>query len=158
MNAPVLILASVVVEPNPVCNHPASVRQAFKAVPMRALLFQCADHLLLHAVRLRGVRRDELLLKAVAFHQRAVAAAGKYTKPLSLHSRKRCGTRPRQPRRLISACSSADLVVLDLPAPQLEGAAVDHKRQVAPAILSGPDEVQVIQGQGVDIKDSQPLQ
>jgi hypothetical protein len=77
---------------------------------------------------------------------------------LSLHSRKRCGTRPRQPRRLISACSSADLVVLDLPAPQLEGAAVDHKRQVAPAILSGPDEVQVIQGQGVDIKDSQPLQ
>ena len=68
----------MIVEPDPVCNHPASVRQAFKAVPVRALLFQRADHPLHHPVLLRRVRRDELLLQTVAFHQRGVAATGKH--------------------------------------------------------------------------------
>ncbi len=68
----------MVVEPDTVGNHPADVRQTFKAVSMRALLFQCTNHPLHHAVLLRRVRRDELLLQTVAFHQRGVAAAGKY--------------------------------------------------------------------------------
>lgn len=73
-----LLRASVVVGIYPVCNHPAGVRQAFKAVPVRTLVFQGADHALHHAVMLRRVRRDELLLQTIAFHQRGVAAAGEH--------------------------------------------------------------------------------
>src|SRR3546814_2153911 len=50
----------------------------FKAVPVRALLFQGPDDPLHHAVLLRTVRRDELLLQAIAAHQTGVVAAGKH--------------------------------------------------------------------------------
>jgi len=49
-----------------------------------------------------GCMACELLLQPVAFDQRGIAAAGIH-KPLSLHSRKHCGTCPWQLKRLISA-------------------------------------------------------
>lgn len=70
--------APVVVEPDLVCNHQVDVRQAFKAVPVRTLLFQRADQPLHHSVLLRRVSFDEFLLQSVGLHQRAVAAADEY--------------------------------------------------------------------------------
>ena len=66
----------MIIEADPVCNDPASVRQAFKAVPVRALLFQRADYPRCHAGLLRSVWRDELLLQVVAFRQRGFVLGG----------------------------------------------------------------------------------
>lgn len=51
---------------------------ALEAVAMNALPFQRPDHALDHAVLLRAVRGDELLLQPVAFDQCRVAAAGEH--------------------------------------------------------------------------------
>ena len=67
----------MVVPTDPVRNHSAGVLQGFKPVAMNALVLERADHALNHAILLRAVRRDELLLQAVAFDQGRVAAAGK---------------------------------------------------------------------------------
>jgi len=66
----------VVVELDPVADHTTGVLQGFEAVPVDALLLQRANHPLHEAVLLRGVGRDELLLQAIAFDQRRVAATG----------------------------------------------------------------------------------
>ena len=68
--------ASVVVEADPVADGSRRVLDAVEALAMDALFFQCPDHTLDHAILLRAMRRDELLLQAVASDQRGVAAAG----------------------------------------------------------------------------------
>src|SRR3546814_2887686 len=73
-----LVRTPVVVELDPVTDHPHCMLLGFKAVPVRALLFQGPDDPLHHAVLLRTVRRDELLLQAIAAHQTGVVAAGKH--------------------------------------------------------------------------------
>ncbi len=67
----------IVVEHNPVTNHPARMLQGFEAVAMNTLLLECPDHSFNHAVLFRAVRRDELLLQAITTDQRRIAAAGK---------------------------------------------------------------------------------
>lgn len=62
----------VVVKAYPVADHAAGMLQGFEAMAMRALLFQCADDSLNHAVLLWAVRRDELLVQPIAAHQRGV--------------------------------------------------------------------------------------
>lgn len=68
--------ASVVVDADPVTDGAGRVLDAVEALAMDALLFQCPDHALHHAILLRAMRRYELLLQAVASDQRGVAAAG----------------------------------------------------------------------------------
>ena len=63
----------MVIEPDPVCNDSAGVRQAFKPMEMNALFFQRPDHPFQHAVLFRCLRCDELLLPSVALHQGFVA-------------------------------------------------------------------------------------
>lgn len=58
--------AAVVVEANPVTDDACGVLDAFEAMPVSALLFQRPDHALDHAILLRAVRGDELLLQAIA--------------------------------------------------------------------------------------------
>lgn len=68
--------ALVVVPTDPACNHAAGVLQGFEPVVVDALVFERSDHTLDHAVLLRAVRGDELLLQTIASDQRRVAAAG----------------------------------------------------------------------------------
>jgi hypothetical protein len=68
--------AWVVLKANPVADGSRRVLNAIEALAMDALLFQCLDHAFDHAVLLRAVWRDELLLQAVAPGQGGVAAAG----------------------------------------------------------------------------------
>ena len=69
--------AAAVIEINPVANDAAGVLLGFEAVAVRALLLECSDDALDHAVLLRAVRGDELLLQAVAADQAREVAAGK---------------------------------------------------------------------------------
>ena len=66
----------VVVKLNPVADHAAGVLQSLETMPVRALFLQSSDYPFHHAILLRTVRRDELLLKAIATHQGREAAAG----------------------------------------------------------------------------------
>jgi hypothetical protein len=68
----------VVVELDPVGDDPTFVLQAFDAVPMRALFLESPDHTLDHAVLLRTVRSDELLLQAVAAHRTRISPTGEH--------------------------------------------------------------------------------
>lgn len=68
----------MVVKADPVCNHVAGVLQGLEAVAVYALVLERSDHALDHAVSLRAVRGDELLLQAVAFDQCRIAAAGEH--------------------------------------------------------------------------------
>jgi len=52
--------------------------KTFKAVPMHTLFLQGADYTLHHAVLLRAVRCDELLLQAIAPDQSRVSPAGEH--------------------------------------------------------------------------------
>lgn len=56
----------MVVQADPVCDHAAGVLQGFEPVAMHALVFERSDHALDHAVLLRAVGNDELLLQAMA--------------------------------------------------------------------------------------------
>ncbi len=58
------------VELNPVCNHTADMLQDFEAVTVYALLLERSNHALDHAVLLRAMRRNELLVQSVTAHQR----------------------------------------------------------------------------------------
>ena len=53
--------AAIVVEDDPVADGARRVLDAVEAVAMNALLFQCPDHALDHAVLLRAARGKELL-------------------------------------------------------------------------------------------------
>lgn len=66
--------ALVVVEADPVPDGARGVLDAVEALAVDALLLQRPDNALDHAVLLRAVRRDELLLQPVAADQRRIAA------------------------------------------------------------------------------------
>lgn len=66
----------MVVEADPVTDGAGCMLDAVEALAMDALLFQRPDDTLDHAVLLRAVWRDELLLQAVAPDEGGVAAAG----------------------------------------------------------------------------------
>ena len=65
--------AAVVLEADPVADGACRVLDAVETLALDALLFQCPDDAFDHAVLLRAVWRDELLLQAVAADQRGVA-------------------------------------------------------------------------------------
>lgn len=71
-----LVRAPVVVELDPVVDHPTGVLVAFKAMTAGVLLLQRPDDLLDHAVLLWAVRRDEFLAQAAASHQAGVHSIG----------------------------------------------------------------------------------
>ena len=62
--------AAGVVEADPVTDGAGRVLDAVEALAVDALLLQRADHALDHAVLLRAVWRDELLLQPIAADQR----------------------------------------------------------------------------------------
>ena len=68
---------AMVVEADPVPDCAGSVLYAVEALAMNALLLQGSDDALDHAILLRAVRRDELLLEAIAADQRRELLAGK---------------------------------------------------------------------------------
>lgn len=68
--------ATCVVKLDPVSDGAGGVLDAFEAVAMNALLCQRSDHALDHAVLLRAMRGNELLLQAVATDQSRVVVAG----------------------------------------------------------------------------------
>jgi len=115
---------------------------------MSALLFKRPDDPFDHTILLWAMRRDELLPKAVAGHQRGVAAAGK-NEPV---------VRPKQERLWHTAqrTEAGDQSVLQsaaggcrlaaarqMPAEQFTRMAIDHQRQRCPAITSRPDAAQI---------------
>lgn len=67
--------AAVVVETDPVADDAVGVLDALEAVAVNALLLERPDDALHHAVLLRAVRGDELLLQAIAADQRREVAA-----------------------------------------------------------------------------------
>jgi len=69
---------AVVIEANPVTNDATGVLQCFEAMSMSALLLQGSDDAFDHAVLLRAMRCDELVLQPVTTHQGGVAAAGEH--------------------------------------------------------------------------------
>lgn len=69
--------ATVVVEADPVADGACRMLNAVEALAMDALLLQRPDNALDHAVLLRAVRRDELLLQAVATDEGGVSPTGK---------------------------------------------------------------------------------
>ena len=70
--------ALLVIEPNPVSNHPRRMLQCLKPLPMYTLLLDRSDDPLHQAILLRAMWRDEFLLQAIAFNQAGVATASKY--------------------------------------------------------------------------------
>lgn len=69
---------AVVIEANPVTNDETGVLQCFEAMSMSALLLQGSDDAFDHAILLRAMRRDELLLQPVTTDQRCVTTAGEH--------------------------------------------------------------------------------
>lgn len=68
--------AAGVVEADPVADGTISVLDAVEPVAVNTLFFDRADHALDHAVLLRAMGRDELLLEAIAADQGRVFVAG----------------------------------------------------------------------------------
>ena len=67
----------MIVEVDPIANCSCCVLKAFEAMPVDALLLQGPNDSLDHPVLLRAVRRNELLLQAVASDQVSECEAGK---------------------------------------------------------------------------------
>jgi hypothetical protein len=65
-----------VAKADPVADGTVRVLNAVEPLAMDALFFDLADHALDHAVLLRILGRDELLLQAIALDQRRVFVAG----------------------------------------------------------------------------------
>lgn len=63
----------MVVELDQIPDCTARMSQAFEAMAMDALLFKGTDHAFNHAVLLRAMRRDELLLQTVAANKFGVS-------------------------------------------------------------------------------------
>ena len=66
----------MIVEGNPATQHTAGMLDGFKAITMYALFFDGADQSFDHAVLLRAMRGNELLLQPVALNVCGVAAGG----------------------------------------------------------------------------------
>ena len=63
-----------IVEVDPISDCSCCVLQAFEAVSMYALLFECPNHTLDHSVLLRTMWRDELLFEAIAVMTQWISA------------------------------------------------------------------------------------
>ena len=98
----------------PVAQHSIGMLQTLKAVTVNALFFNGANQPFHHTVLLWAMRCDEFLLQTITAHQCGIFPTGEY-KPLSEHNKKRSGTLPKQPKRLIKACSKERTAVLALP-------------------------------------------
>ena len=66
-----------IVKVDPISDYSCCVLEAFKAMPVNALLFECPDDSLDHSVLLRAMGRDELLFKAIASDEPRVIPARK---------------------------------------------------------------------------------
>ena len=69
--------SAVIIEVDPISDCSCCMLNAFKAMPMDALLFNCADDTFDHSVLLWAMRGYELLFQAVAANQTCVVATGK---------------------------------------------------------------------------------
>ena len=67
----------MIVEVDPISNGSGCVLKAFEAMPMDALLFQRTNDAFDHAVLLRTVRRNKLLLQAVTSDELSECQTGK---------------------------------------------------------------------------------
>ena len=72
-----LVGSAVIVEVDPVSNRSCCMLKAFEAMPVDALLLQGPNDAFDHAVLLRTVWRNELLLQAVASDQLSECQTGK---------------------------------------------------------------------------------
>ncbi len=104
----------MIIEVYPISNRSGGVLEALEAMQMDALLFQRPNDPLDYPVLLRTVRRNELLLQAIASEELSECEAGK-TRPLSDLSRKGLWTFPSDPFSAIRACSKAAPAVEALP-------------------------------------------
>lgn len=95
-HAQCLVWALVVIKANPVTNNAAGVLDSFKPVPVGTLFFKRTNHTLDHAVLLRTMGRDELLLQAIAADQGGVATARK-NEPIVRAKQKRFGNTAQCP-------------------------------------------------------------
>ena len=65
------------VEVDPVSDYSCCMLQAFEAMPVDTLLFECSDDAFDHSVLLRAMRGDELLFQSVASNETGVIPARK---------------------------------------------------------------------------------
>ena len=137
-----------VVEPDPVTDDPAGMLAGLEAMPVQALFFQRADHALHQAVLLRAVRRNELLLQAVAAYQSRVTATGENqavirTQQEGLRNTSQ-GAEPGNQRLLQGCLGSAGLAALrQVPTQQFPCMTIDHQGQAEPAVPATPDTAQI---------------
>lgn len=140
--------AAVVVEADPVGDNAVCVLDALEAMSMNALLCERSDNLLDRPVLLGAVRRDELLLQAIAADDGREVATGddqpvvRSQKELRLDPAE--STKPGDQGMLKgSACHGCLSGPRQVPARKHACVAVDHQRQRGSAILSGPDARQI---------------
>lgn len=126
--------AAAIVKGNPVTDDAHRVLEAFEAVAMYALLLQRPDEALDHAVLLRAVRGDELLLQPVAADYGCEVMAGEdqaIVRPQQeLVFDTTQGAEPRDQGMLKGGAGRCRLARFrKVPAQQLAGVAVDHQGQ-----------------------------
>ena len=138
----------MVIETDPIANDTVGVLQALEPMTVYTLVFEGADDPLDHAILLRAVRRDELLLQPIALDQARVTAAGE--------DQAIVGPQQERPSYLAQMPVAADQGLLQsrfsrfgaataaqVPTKQFAGMAVDHQRQAGPAVPASPYPVQV---------------
>ena len=140
--------AAVVVEADSVADGVRRVLDAVEALAMNALLLQRPDNALDHAVLPRAMRRDELLLQAIAADQGGVAPRDedqpvvRPQKELLFHLAERA--EPSDQCMLQRAGSSGGLSgPSEVPARKLAGVAIDDQSERGPAVTTGPDPAEV---------------
>ena len=152
----------VVVEADPISNHARSVLDAVEAVTMNALLLQRPDYTLHHAVLLRAVRGDELLLQAIAPDQCSEVAGGenqavvRTQKKLLVHTAQ--SSKPADQGVFErTGCSGGLAGAGQMPTEQITRMTVDEcggsendpgdrfpdARQRGPTVLAGPDTAEI---------------
>lgn len=138
----------VVVEADPISNHARSVLDAVEAVAMNALLLQRTDYTLHHAVLLRAVKGDELLLQAIAPDQCSAVAEGKNQtvvrtqKKFCVHTAQ--SSKPADQGVFErTGCRGGLAGPGQMPAEQLARMTVDDQRQRGPTVLAGPNTAEI---------------
>jgi hypothetical protein len=72
-----LLVSAVIVEVDPISNCSCCVLKAFEAMPLNALLFNCADYTFVYFILFWAMRAFELLFKSVVSNQTCVVATRK---------------------------------------------------------------------------------
>ncbi len=106
----------MVIKINPIPDDTTCVLQGLESMTMNALVLEGSDAPLDHAVLLRGVRGDELLLQPVAFDHGRVASAGEDLGPAT---------------------------AADVPSEQFSRMAIDHQGQRGPVVPATPNSAHV---------------